>query len=92
VSGLFLLLLESIRDRFLLPLLESKDVCSGGLKLLSGSSKIPRERLSALHLLNMCFAQFRHVHLCVLSDFPEGYSGMLPCELKLPSCSRNLES
>jgi hypothetical protein len=88
LSGLLLLLLESRRDRLLLLLLDSEDLCSGGLKLLTRDSKVLRERLGTLLLLNMCFAQLRHVGLGRLCGFPESYSGVLLCDLKLLTRSR----
>jgi hypothetical protein len=88
LSGLLLLFLESRRDRFLLLLLDGEDLCFGGLKLLTRDSKVLHERLSALLLLNMCFAQLRHVGLSRLCGFLESYSGVLLRDLKLLTCQR----
>jgi hypothetical protein len=92
LSGLFPLFLESRRDRFLLLLLDSEDLCSGGLKLLTRDSKVLHERLSALLLLRMYFAQLRHVGLGRLCTLLESYSGVLLCDLKLPTRCRELLS
>jgi hypothetical protein len=77
--------LNSDRSRFLLLLLESQHLCSGGLKLLTGCSKLLRESLSALMLLGLCFAQFCSVNLGSLCGFLEGYGGVLLRDLQLLS-------